>query len=133
MIAHSARHYKYSVEIISEYGWLGISDIGRKANASLFIAIQHSDDPSVMESFFPLLEKSAHKGESDLKDMANMKDRILVYNQRPQIYGTQWNFSEGQTTLFPIENPNNINEKRKSVGLEPLSSEQIKFAATSYD
>ncbi|GAB1446796.1 hypothetical protein MASR2M41_26070 [Flammeovirgaceae bacterium] len=105
--------------IISEHGWLGKSQIGELANATLFIIIQHAQDNSIRERFYPLLEESVNKGESRRSDLATMKDRILISNGQPQIYGTQTNYL-GE--LLPVENKSELNKRRRQVGLKKLRS-----------
>ncbi len=105
--------------IVSRYGWLGKSEIGEVANSTLFIVIQHAQDNSIREKFYPLLEESVKEGESRKSDLATMKDRILIQNGRPQIYGTQTN-NQGQ--LLPVENKNELNKRRRQVGLKKIKS-----------
>ena len=47
---------------------------------------------------------------------ALMKDRILMDDGKPQIYGTQWHNGK----LYKLESPENVNKRRKEMGLEPL-------------
>lgn len=125
-------HLQYVVAVLAEHGWLGTSVIGKKANISLFLAIQHAPSDQVRERYFPMLEASAQRGESDLSQMATMKDRILVNKKQPQIYGTQWNYVDDKQLLFPLEDVNSVNEKRVEVGLEPLTDEELKTAQSKY-
>lgn len=103
--------------IISRYGWLGKSKIGELANSTLFMVIQHAQDNRVREKFYPLLEESVNEGESRPSDLATMKDRILIQNGQPQIYGTQYDHS-GQ--LLPVENIKDLNKRRRRVGLKKI-------------
>lgn len=107
-------------KIIDQYGWLGKSQIGKEANQTLFLTIQHAPDNSIRKKYFPLLESSAQNGESDLGDMASMKDRMLVQEGKPQLYGTQSKMVEGKLELFPIEDQKKVNKRRKKVGLSKL-------------
>ena len=75
--------------IIKKYGWLGKNHIGKVANRTLFLVIQHAPNNETRKLYFPLLESSAKNGESELSAMAAMKDRILVQDGEFQIYGTQ--------------------------------------------
>lgn len=103
--------------IISRYGWLGKSKIGELANSTLFMVIQHAQDNRVREKFYPLLEESVNEGESRPSDLAAMKDRILIQNGQPQIYGTQYDHS-GQ--LLPVENIKDLNKRCRRVGLKKI-------------
>ncbi len=105
--------------IISTYGWLGKSEIGETANSTLFIVIQHAEDNRVREKFYPLLEASVNKGESNRSDLAAMQDRILVNNGHNQLYGTQ---SKNDGKLFPVEDPKRLNKRRKQVGLKKIKA-----------
>ncbi|GAB3816702.1 hypothetical protein GCM10028895_12150 [Pontibacter rugosus] len=49
-------------QILDKYGWLGVSQVGEKANGALFLTIQHAQDNKLREQYFPLLEESAKKG-----------------------------------------------------------------------
>ncbi len=106
----------FAQNIVDSYGWLGKSQIGKLANQTLFLLIQHSSKNTI-EKYFPLLEKSAQLHESSLADMATMKDRICVLNGQKQIYGTQ---STAENKYYPIDNPNQVNKRRRSVGLPKI-------------
>lgn len=86
------------------------------ANQTLFLTIQHADK-RFREKYYPLLETSAKNGESNLFDMATMKDRILVDNGQQQIYGTQRDL-DGK--YYPIADIKGLNKRRRHVGLEKL-------------
>lgn len=106
--------------IIINYGWLGKSQIGEIPNSTLFLVIQHAQDETIREKYFPLLKKSAENGESSLADMATMQDRILVEEGKHQIYGTQSKMVDGEMQPFPISNPDSVKYRRKQVGLPVL-------------
>jgi hypothetical protein len=108
-------------QVLDKYGWLGISQIGEKANQAIYLTIQHAQDKNIREKYFPLLKESAKKRESKLADMATMKDRILVENGKKQIYGTQYKIIEGERVLLPIKDSKNINKRREKVGLEKIN------------
>lgn len=125
-------HLQYVVAVIEENGWMGIDQIGKKGNLSLFLAVQHAKNDHVRKRYFPYLKESALRGESSLAQMATMQDRIWIKEKKPQIYGTQWNYIGNQTLLYPLENATKVNENRNSVGLPALSPEDIKFAQNKF-
>lgn len=125
-------HLQYVTLVLEEHGWLGISQIGKKANISLFLAIQHSNKDQIRDRYYPLLEVSAQNGESGLAQMATMKDRILVQKKLPQRYATQWNYIGDQAVLFPLEDVNSVNENRVKVGLKPLTDEELQTVQSKY-
>lgn len=103
--------------IIDKYGWLGKNQIGEEANRTLFLVVQHAPKNATRKMYFPFLEASAMNGESELSDMARMKDRILVQDGELQIYGTQSQMVNGELKPFPIADSSNLNKKRSEVGL----------------
>ena len=111
---------EYVRGIVDNYGWLGKSEIGDLANQTLFLVIQHSQNAKVRKDYFPLLEKSVKMNDSDASYMATMKDRMLVEEGQNQLYGTQSRLVNGNLELHPIEDPENVNKRRKAVGLKKL-------------
>jgi len=108
------------IDIVDEYGWLGISQIENMANQALYLTIQHAQSNEVRIKYFPLLKASAEKGDSNLADMATMHDRILVGKGESQLYGTQYKLINGKNEFFPIEEIKYINKRRRKVGLKKL-------------
>ncbi len=53
---------------------------------------------------------------------AAVYDRWLIYQGRPQKYGTQFDWDDsGQLNPHPVEDPGRVDERRRSVGLGPLA------------
>ena len=117
-------------KIIDENGWLGISQVGERANNALFLVIQHAS-VEMQEKYFPLLRESAEKGESKLADMALMDDRIRMHRKKEQLYGSQTTNINGKSYVWPIEDAKNVDERRKSVQLPPLN-DYLKLLGLSY-
>jgi len=118
------------IKIIDEHGWLGISQVGFLANNALFLVIQHASI-EIQEKYFPLLKESAEKGESTLADMALMDDRIRMRRNKKQLYGSQTTVVNGKTYIWPIEDAQNVDERRKSVQLPPLA-DYLKIGGLNY-
>lgn len=125
-------HLRYVVQVLEEFGWLGVSQVGKKANISIFLAIQHAPKDQTRERYFPMLKASAELGESGLGQMATMEDRISISKKQPQQYGTQWNLVNEQQVLYPIDDKDKINDRRKLVGLPPLSDQDLNSAQTKF-
>ena len=110
----------YVKKILDKYGWVGKSKIGEMANQAIYTTIQHSPNPDDRVQYFPLLQESCEIGESQKSDMATMYDRIQIESSKNQLYGTQSRMVEGQLELYPIEDAQNVNKRRKNVGLRKL-------------
>jgi len=109
------------LEIIDNHGWVRVSEVGYLANQSLWLVIQHAP-LNVQEKYLPYLKKSVEQGESEGWYLAFLEDRILMRNGKKQKYGTQAKFDKttGKNQIYPIGNPESVNERRKKIGLEPI-------------
>jgi hypothetical protein len=113
-----------AVKIIEKHGWLGKSEVGIMANLGLSLIIQHGSDEA-RKKYFPLLKESALEGESELSYVVIMQDRILTGENKPQMYGSQYNWDEEKKAPFfypiaDIKRVRLINKRRKEVGLKSL-------------
>ncbi|GMN05625.1 hypothetical protein MTsPCn5_10130 [Croceitalea sp. MTPC5] len=103
--------------ILDKYGWLGISQVGRLANTTLWSVLQHGS-VSFKEKYAPLLKASVLKGESQPSHYARLIDRMLINSNKSQLYGTQIDYDSSEIpTFFSIEKPEYINQRRKEIGL----------------
>lgn len=114
---HTAR----VTEILDQYGWLGLSQIGREANTTLWLIIQHST-PEIMEKYLPLMRESVMNGESQGGQYGMLVDRVLMNQGKPQRYGSQivQDGNTGAYKLYELENPETVDLRRDSIGLGSL-------------
>jgi hypothetical protein len=89
---------------------------------NIFMALQHSDTRVNYKLKYLLKFKNLIKvGKMEASLVALMEDRILIEQKKKQKYGTQiFTNGNGDSILEPVENINDIDEIRKSVGLGPL-------------
>lgn len=64
--------------------------------------------------------KEAAPGEVTLFTIAYLEDRVRVNLKQNQLYGTQCNEIEGRFVPRPIEDLQNVNKRRKAMGLGTL-------------
>lgn len=109
-------------EIISKHGWPGRSLVGPDAAPVAFLILQHADHETQVE-YLPLVKKAVEAGEFDRRQFAMLQDRILVAQDKPQIYGTQlyWDDATGKFELSPIEDEANVDARREKLGMAPLA------------
>jgi len=108
--------------IVDKYSWLGADQIGEQCNTAMFMVIQHSELP-VQKEFLPMIREAAASGRAQPRHLALLEDRVALREGRKQRYGTQlrWDLRVNAYKLAPLEDPDHVDERRKSVGLEPLS------------
>lgn len=104
--------------------------VGIDASHHFFTLIQHSDsDPIFQATMLPILKNLASKGEIPKKEYAFLFDRVQRNTGKKQLYGTQLSFNS-KGSLFDstnkiimprdLEDPANVDRRRKAMGLEPL-------------
>lgn len=110
---------KKMTTMVDTYGWLGISQVGRLANAAQWTILQHGTNAS-KEKYGPLLKASVLKNESQPNHYARMIDRMLVNANKPQIYGSQINYDLETPAFYEIKDPAIVNQRRAEIGLTTI-------------
>ena len=114
-------------QLIDEHGWLGKSLVGEDGAEAAWLVVQHAISlPNLQRRMLPVLKKEAQKGEIPARFAAYLEDRILSFEGKPQIYGTQFDWNErDEMSSQQIFEPEKIDERRRAVGLETPYSEVI--------
>lgn len=112
-------------KIISHIGYPTADKVGEEAAEAAWLVIQHAiARPDFMKTCLKLLEDSASKNKSEKINMAYLADRIAVLEDRPQLYGTQFDWDEnGQLSPNPCDHPDQVNERRIALGLTLLEEQ----------
>lgn len=117
---------------VENNGWLGADDIGEKGNKTMFLVIQHSS-PKIWNKYLPILREAFENGNAKGKHLALLEDRTAIFNGEMQIYGSQISVdSEGNNSLDPIVDPENVNKRRKEMGLGAIE-EYLKLFELTWD
>lgn len=111
--------------IVDQHGWPGRSLVEDDGAEAAWRILQHAiGRPDLLRRYLPLLQQAAANGEIPDWHPAYLLDRICFFEGKPQVYGTQYDWDdEGFSTLWPVEQPEKVNEKRKKVGLPPLAEQ----------
>lgn len=120
--------------IFKKYGYPGESLVGTPTNETAFFVIQHS---SKIPQYLPLIKQAARQKELPFKLAAMMEDRYLMSENKEQIYGTQATgrtLKNGKTLYFiwPIKDPQHVNDLRKKAGFEQTVEENAKRLGVNY-
>lgn len=121
--------------ILEQYGWLPKSKIGEKASSAIYLVIQHSNLETI-EKYLPQMEKLARKGEANARSAAIMRDRLLMFQGKKQLYGTQasnWVRDDGSMVIWPIANVKEVNKLRMKVGFNTTVEENAKRLGAVYN
>ncbi len=114
------RNYLRITEIIIEIGYPTISKVGKKASFNAWLIIQHHPQGDFQKKCLALMEEN--KDDVNPQNIAYLKDRILVNLGEKQLYGTQVKRNEvsKKMELVEVEDPEHLNDRRISMGLEPI-------------
>lgn len=117
-----ARNLPRVTAIIDKYGWPGKRLAGSSGSLAAFLVIQHSN-LATMQKYLPLMRQAAAQGELARQNLALVEDRVLTFQNKPQLYGSQYRYNEatGQPEFFPIADEAHVDERRARMGLEPLA------------
>jgi hypothetical protein len=121
--------------ILDKYGWLPQSKIGEKAADAIFYVVQHGGT-ELIRAHLPTLKKLAKQKEAKGTHAAMMEDRLLMYDGKKQIYGTQATSrlrADNSGAIWPIENPAKVNQLRKEAGFELTVEENAKRLNAAYN
>ena len=110
-----------------EKGYPGKSVVGEESSLVAWNVLQHN--PDKIPLYLPLVKKAAADGEIPKISSAIMEDRYLMMEGKPQIYGTQgMSYDDARGSfIWPIENPETVNERRKEAGFEETVEEYAKI------
>lgn len=127
-----AKNTKRLKEIIEQYAWVNENLVGRSGVSAAFLIVQHSPDLKFQEAMLPHLKRSFLNGEGvSGQEFALLQDRVLVHQNKLQLYGTQLNILDGELVFDPIFDEEHVDKRRAEVGLPPLD-EYKKIVADAY-
>lgn len=117
---------KRLAEIIDSFGWPGLRFAGA-ASQTAFAVLQHADLAS-QRQYLPLLRDAVGRSDALGSHLAMLEDRVRTREGKPQLYGSQLG---GDPLRFdPIEDEAQVDERRRSIGLEPLADYARRFGLT---
>lgn len=113
-------------DYIKNYGFPFKNKFGQNIYKAAIVLALHTHE-EFMSSVFVTIRNATYE-EVEGKDKAYFTDRLLTFKGRPQIYGTQFKRTEsGSMEPFPIDDPGNVDTRRKNIGLEPLEEYKKKI------
>lgn len=110
-------------KILDEKGFPSQDVIGGYGSSALFLVIQHADQKT-REKYLPMLREAALKGDLPNSSFALLKDRTDLGQGKKQTYGSQI-YTDPDTGISYVrwlEDPENVDARRASVGLEPIAN-----------
>ena len=118
--------------MVDKYGLITISDYDKKTSDNAWLLIQHLtvDDIDLMKNYLKLMKENQE--DINKRHIPYLEDRINMYLDRPQVYGTQTTWDENSKSLLfhEIKDIKDIDKLRGEYNLKPLR-EYIKIMQES--
>jgi len=118
-----ATNQKRIGEFFNKYGFLGYDLVGKGGSFDFWLITQHSDhNPEFQQKVLEKMKIEVDKNNADPTKYAMLVDRVKINTGQKQIYGTQvtYNMNTGQAYPKSLKDSINVNQKRKSIGLENI-------------
>ncbi|HTU68372.1 MAG TPA: DUF6624 domain-containing protein [Steroidobacteraceae bacterium] len=107
---------------VADRGFPTVAAAGRRGVHLAWVLLQHADrDPQLQSDLLPVIERRFADGELDANDLARLTDRLLQREDKPQRFGTQFDWFAGDFKLPEKAELAKIDAERKSLGLMPLA------------
>ena len=127
-LAIDSSNIAYVEQLFKSTGYPGKSRVGVKTNIAAWYVLQHSNK---IGQYIDLIQEAAEQEELPFRLYAMMLDRHLMEQDLPQKYGTQGmsyfiGTPEEISVIWPIEDPDGVNDRRKEAGFDSSVEEYAK-------
>ncbi|CCH53985.1 hypothetical protein BN8_03122 [Fibrisoma limi BUZ 3] len=119
-------------EIIAEIGWPTQEQVGEEASQAAWLIVQHAISlPAFMKSCLALMKEHEKAGTIDPVNVAFLSDRIAMFENRPQSYGTQFvDDDQGQLVPYALDaSIDQVNQRRQQLGLNTIEERLTELTA----
>ncbi|AZQ43279.1 DUF6624 domain-containing protein [Nonlabens ponticola] len=114
-------------DIIDEIGFPSIDKVGKEASDAAWLVIQHAiSKPLFMKSCLTHLQRLANNEDAYRIPIAYLSDRIAVFQDKPQLYGTQFDWDDqGMMSPQLMDDAGLVNQRRHELGLNTVEQQTI--------
>lgn len=122
------KNQKELEQLVEAKGWPKIGEVGSEAAMAAYLVAIHSNDGS-QKKYLPVIRQRCEENELPWQRYANIYDRCLFNENKPQKYGTHTRYNDltKSEELYPLEDETKVDEWRKELGLEPLAEYLARF------
>jgi len=131
-------------EIVTHIGWPTRDLVGLQATQGAYMVIQHAGhDIEFQNTCLAMMVDLVEQGELPASYIALLTDRIRVFQDQPQVFGTQMQMALNEhgvmvpTPSVPIEAPEHLDDRRALMGMPPhqafVRSIEIAYKASLVD
>lgn len=119
-------------EMIKEHGFPVLSNAGEEGVQLSWLIIQHAISlPDFVQECLIQIRLAVAQDDYPKDLLAYTEDRVAYFEGRPQLFGTNFDWSEGELRPTPIEDPKFLDERRKAYGLPPIAETLFKISQSA--
>ncbi|OAV45199.1 DUF6624 domain-containing protein [Lewinella sp. 4G2] len=131
-VAMEALHVKNAdrlERVISQLGFPTESRVEPEAAEAAWLIVQHAiSRPNFMRACRDVLKAEPAANLRERVRLAYLEDRIAIFENRPQTYGTQFDYdANGELSPQPIADADGVDERRAALGLDSLAERTKKM------
>jgi hypothetical protein len=119
------RNQRELEKIIEDLGFPTVDLMGIEANQAAWLIIQHSMNyPDFMKKCLRSMTVQAILNLDERCQIAYLTDRIAFFEDRPQLYGTQFDWdNSGEMLPAKYDDLEKVNQRRKDLGWSDLDEQ----------
>lgn len=110
--------------LIEKHGFPVLSNAGEKGARLAWVIVMHAISlPDFIRECLTQMRLAAAAQDYDLVLLATLEDRVLFFEGKPQLYGTNYDWQDGDLKPTPIQDIASLPFRRRSMGLPPMPAE----------
>ena len=113
--------------IVAKFNYPTKEQVGAEYTTLFFLISSY--DQLTKENYYELIVGASEKGVLNKKDVSFFIDKVKVGRKEPQVYCTQFKIEKDKIKYYPVSEMEKLNDRRSSVGLEPLEINKLLFTA----
>ncbi|WP_350292439.1 DUF6624 domain-containing protein [uncultured Croceitalea sp.] len=116
-------HQKRLEQLFDQYGFMGFDLVGEEGSQNFWLMVQHSDhNPDFQKEVLKKMKIAMDNKNAKPSNYGLLVDRVRINTGKKQVFGTQvtYNTAIGQAYPKELEDSINVNQRRKSIGLESI-------------
>jgi hypothetical protein len=114
-------------EIYNQNGFPRAETVGKDGVEAYLLILQHTSDETLRQKLLKPITKAFKRKEIKPMDYANYVDRLLVHQNKPQIYGSNFDMKDGKLVMSPVKDRKNLNKRRRKLGLPTIEEYAAKL------
>jgi hypothetical protein len=113
--------------LVTAFGWPTLEQVGLEGTRSAWLIAQHAIcTPALQRRFLALMTTAATAGDVPPLQVAFLTDRVRGMEGKKLLYGTVLDWDENGELSCAIQDPCNLDARRKAVGLPPFAQDLAK-------